>query len=154
MISQGPPPILSDPSNSRLSEKDLRFIQMRQSFLRPSNYIGFSFLVFLAVIFLWLFFKAPNLINPFEVERQIAANALSASTIKVMATLLPLMVMVAFFLTVSIILFGFWAFANERHYLKIIETLMPGRAKEGKGPDIQQKDPKNSKRKNFSGKKK
>jgi hypothetical protein len=154
MINQTTPSIFSmDSAQDRLSEKDLKFLQMRQNFLKPSNYIGFSFLVFLAVIFLWLFLKAPNLINPFEVERQIAANTLSASTIKVMATLLPLMVMIAFFLTVSIILFGFWAFANEKTYLKIIETLMTGTQGGGKGVPSSQKDFKGSKKKNSGGKK-
>ncbi len=111
-------------TKDRLAEVDLAFLQMRRRFLKFSKVGGVSSLVFLSALFFWLLFKSPNLVNPFHVQRQIAANVLAPSALQVMAVLTPLMVAVAFFLTASIILFGFSAFANERRYLKIIDSLL------------------------------
>jgi hypothetical protein len=110
-----------------LAENDLAFLQMRRRFLRVWKIAGFSTLVFLAALFSWLYFKVSNLVNPFHVQRQIESNALTPSALKVMAVLMPLMVSLAFFLAVAIILFGFSAYANERRYLKIIDSLLAGR---------------------------
>jgi hypothetical protein len=118
------PKRLPDVPKDRLAEVDLAFLQMRRRFLRFSKIGGVSSLVFLSALFFWLLFKSPNLVNPFQVQRQIAANALTPSALQVMAVLTPLMVAVAFFLSASIILFGFSAFANERRYLKIIDSLL------------------------------
>ncbi|MGC1403106.1 MAG: hypothetical protein WA974_09285 [Thermodesulfobacteriota bacterium] len=139
--------LLTGPSKNQLSEKDLRFLQMRRRFLKSFSLMGLLFSVFLIVLFLWLFFKVPTMINPIQVERQITSNALSASALKIMAVLLPLMVLVAFFMAVSIILFGFWAFANERQYLKIIDSLLAGQQPEGSLPASTGKDLKETKRK-------
>jgi hypothetical protein len=118
--SQGVPAVPKDP----LAEIDLAFLQMRRRFLRFSKIGGVSSLAFLSALFLWLLFKGPNLINPFHVQRQIAADALTPSALKTMALLTPLMVAVSFFLSAAIILFGFSAFANERRYQKIIDSLL------------------------------
>jgi hypothetical protein len=118
--SQGLPAVPKAP----LADIDLAFLQMRRRFLRFSKIGGVSSLVFLSALFSWLLFKGPNLINPFHVQRQIAANALTPPALKTMAVLTPLMVAVAFFLAASLILFGFSAFANERRYLKIIDSLL------------------------------
>jgi hypothetical protein len=138
--------LLTDPSNNQFSEKDLRFLQMRRRFLESSNLIGLLFSLFLTVLFFWLFFEVPNMINPIQVERQITSNALSASALKIMAILLPIMVLVAFFMAASIILFGFWAFANERQYLKIIDSLLTGQRPESSLPEPAGKDLKETKR--------
>jgi hypothetical protein len=122
------------PSKNQLSEKDLKFLQMRRRFLKSSTMVGLLFFLLLAVLFLWLFFKVPNMINPIQVERQITSNALSVSALKIMAVLLPLMVLLGFFMAASIILFGFWAFANERQYLKIIDSLLTGPQPVGSPP--------------------
>ena len=121
----------TDPSKNELSENDLKFLLIRRRFLKSSYLMGFLLSVFLTGLFLWLLFKVPNMINPFHVQRQVSSNALSISALKIMAVLLPLMVLVAFFLAASIILFGFSVFANERHYLKIIDSLLTGRQGEG-----------------------
>jgi len=140
------PTLLTDPSKNQFSEKDLKFLQMRRRFLKSSKLIGLLSSLVLTVLFLWLFFKVPNMINPIQVERQITSNALSASALKIMAVLLPLMVLVAFFMAASIILFGFWAFANERQYLKIIDLLLTGQQPEGSLPAPAGKDLKETKR--------
>jgi hypothetical protein len=51
-------------------------------------------------------------------------------------------------------LFGFWAFSNERTYLKIIEGLLAGSQKEGKPSSPAERDLRDGKKKNPSGKKK
>ena len=146
--------LLTGPSKIQLSEKDLRFLQMRRRFLKSFNLMGLLFSVFLIVLFLWLFFKVPNMVNPIQVERQITSNALSANALKRMALLLPLMVWVGFFMAASIILFGFWAFSNERIYLKIVDSLLKGQQPEGGLPAPAGKDLKETKRKKPAGKKK
>ncbi len=139
--------LLTDSSKNQFSEKDLRFLQMRRRFLKSSNLIGLLFSLFLTGLFLWLFFKVPNMVKPIQVEHQITSNALSVSTLKVMAVLLPLMVLVTFFMAASIILFGFWAFANERQYLKIIDSLLTGQQPEGRLPAPTGKNLKETKKK-------
>jgi hypothetical protein len=136
-----------DPSKNQVSEKDLKFIEIRRRFLRSTYKMGFLLSAFLAGLFLWLLFTMPDMINPFHVQRQISSNALSVSFLKVMAVLLPLMVLMAFFLAASIILFGFSAFANERHYLKIIDSLLAGQPREDSLPTATGKDLKETKRK-------
>jgi len=128
MTTKNPnPKVLADPPKDPLAENDLAFLQMRRRFLRFWKIAGFSTLVFLTGLFSWLYFKVPNLVNPFHVQRQIESNALTPSVLKVMAALMPLMMVLAFFLSVAIILFGFSAYANERRYLKIIDSLLTGR---------------------------
>jgi len=128
MTTKNPnPKVLAGPPKDPLAENDLAFLQMRRRFLRFWKIAGFSTLVFLTGLFSWLYFKVPNLVNPFHVQRQIESNALTPSVLKVMAALMPLMMVLAFFLSVAIILFGFSAYANERRYLKIIDSLLTGR---------------------------
>ena len=128
MTTKNPNPKgLAGPPKDPLAENDLAFLQMRRRFLRFWKIAGFSTLVFLTGLFSWLYFKVPNLVNPFHVQRQIESNALTPSALKVMAALMPLMIVLAFFLSVAIILFGFSAYANERRYLKIIDSLLTGR---------------------------
>ena len=66
MTAKNPNPKVSAgfPKNS-LAENDLAFLQMRRQFLRFWRIAGFSTLVFLAALFFWFLFKAPNLVNPF-----------------------------------------------------------------------------------------
>ena len=128
MTTKNPnPKVLAGPPKDPLAENDLAFLQMRRRFLRFWKIAGVSSLVFLAALFSWLYFKVPNLVNPFHVQRQIESNALTPSALKVMAALMPLMMVLAFFLSVAIILFGFSAYANENRYLKIIDSLVAGR---------------------------
>jgi dolichyl-phosphate-mannose--protein O-mannosyl transferase len=128
MTTKNPnPKVLAGLPKDPLAENDLAFLQMRRRFLRFWKIAGFSTLVFLSALFFWLFFKVPNLVNPFHVQRQIDSNALTPTALKVMAVLTPLMVSVAFFLAAAIILFGFSAYANEQRYLKIIDSLLPGK---------------------------
>ena len=128
MTAKNPnPKVLTGFPKDPLAENDLAFLQMRRRFLRFWRIAGFSTLVFLSALFFWLLFKVPNLVNPFHVQRQIDSNALTPTALKVMAVLTPLMVSVAFFLAAAIILFGFSAYANERRYLKIIDSLSTGR---------------------------
>jgi hypothetical protein len=128
MTTKNPnPKVLAGLPKDPLAENDLAFLQMRRRFLRFWKIAGFSTLVFLSALFFWLFFKVPNLVNPFHVQRQVESNALTPSALKVMAVLMPLMVSLAFFLAAAIILFGFSAYANEQRYLKIIDSLLPGK---------------------------
>ena len=126
-IQKPSPKLLAGFPQDPLTENELAFLQMRRRFLRFWKIAGFSTLVFLTGLFSWLYFKVPNLVNPFHVQRQIESNALTPSVLKVMAALMPLMMVLAFFLSVAIILFGFSAYANERRYLKIIDSLLTGR---------------------------
>ncbi len=128
MTTKNPSPkVLAGPPQDPLAENDLAFLQMRRRFLRFWKIVGVSTLVFLAALFSWLYFKVPNLVNPFHVQRQIESDTLTPSALKVMAALMPLMMVLAFFLSVAIILFGFSAYANENRYLKIIDSLLAGR---------------------------
>ena len=128
MTTKNPSPkVLAAPPKDPLAENDLAFLQMRRRFLRFWKIAGVSTLVFLVALFSWLYFKVPNLVNPFHVQRQIESNALTPSPLKVMAALMPLMMVLAFFLSVAIILFGFSAYANENRYLRILDSLLAER---------------------------
>jgi hypothetical protein len=118
------PKVLAGLPKDLLPENDVAFLQMRRRFLRFWKIAGFSTLAFLSALFFWLLFKVPNLVNPFHVQRQIESNALTPSALKVMAVLMPLMMSLAFFLAAAIILFGFYAYANEQQYLRIIDSLL------------------------------
>lgn len=107
-----------------LDSNDLRFLKKRKTFSRTWNFVAIGLLLALGTLFLWLFFKSPNMVNPFHVVSQIKADTLENSTLLLMATLFPITVCFCIFITAICIIFGFAVFANERRYIRIIEKLV------------------------------
>ena len=107
-----------------LSDKQLKFIRSRRKLIDYRNYI----VVFLSSIFaafvVWLYYKAPLLVNPYEVISKLENSTLDIDTMILMAGMLPIMVLVALFLLGGFIIFLIIAMSNEQRYIKIIDKVI------------------------------
>lgn len=105
----------------QLSEKDQRFLAKRIRLVRAWRYVGTILLFMLPGLGLWLFLSKPLLSNPFVVMTLLKNNAISESTMVLMAAMLPVAVLMCIALAVAVVLFAFAAFSNEKKYLQIIQ---------------------------------
>ena len=72
----------------------------------------------------WLFLFKPLLANPFAVLSKLNSDSIPASTLTLMAGLLPVSVLMCLVLAIAIVLFGFAAFANEKKYIAMIQRMI------------------------------
>lgn len=105
----------------QLNEKEQRFITRRARLIRSWRYVGTLLLVMLIGLGAWLFFSRPLLANPFETMTLLKSHSIPASTLTVMAAILPVVVLMCIFLAVINVLYVFAAFSSEKQYLAIIQ---------------------------------
>ena len=106
-----------------ISEKDMRFLERRKKFVASWNATGTMLLVGGGVVLAVLFIQAPLLVNPWEVVARIRAAELEPRYLELMAALMPVAVLLCFFVMAAGVAMAFAAFANERRYLAIIDRL-------------------------------
>lgn len=105
------------------NQKDHQFLKNRQRLILLWRPTAIVMLTILLILIVWLFVKAPYLINPVFVVEAIQDNTIDQSVLSLSALMLPIVV-IFLFLTVTIfILFGFAIISNERRYLSIIRAL-------------------------------
>jgi hypothetical protein len=111
----------------KLSDKQLKFVRSRRKLIGYRNYI----VVFLSSIFaafvVWMYYKAPLLVNPYEVISKLENSTLEKDTMILMAGMLPIMVLVALFLLGGFIIFLIIAMSNEARYIEIIDHIIDGK---------------------------
>ena len=71
----------------------------------------------------WLWYSTPFFINPWATIEAMEQGSLPASTLSVMAIMLPMMVLTALILLLTLLLIPFAAFSNERRLIRIIRRL-------------------------------
>lgn len=107
-----------------LSDKQLKFIRGRQKLIGLRKYVV-SFLSILFVAFLgWMYYKAPLLVNPYEVISRLQRSSLDRDTMTLMAGMLPIIVLLALFLLGALMIFFFIAMSNEARYIEIIDQIV------------------------------
>jgi hypothetical protein len=104
-------------------QNDTDFIQNRTRLAAWWNWAGGAMLLFLAGAFAWLFFTTRHLVDPFMVDRVLNDRSIHWATVEGMAVALPVVMLLLFAVTATLILFGFGAMAVERRYLRIIDEL-------------------------------
>lgn len=104
----------------KLDTSDESYIARLTKLVNSWRWVG-AFLFALTVgLFLWLWIRAPLMINPWETAGRIEDESLDASTGMLMAAMLPVTMIGLFLCLVSIIVFAYVAFANERRLIDII----------------------------------
>ncbi|MBD3797596.1 MAG: hypothetical protein IE887_07630 [Campylobacterales bacterium] len=89
--------------------------------MKTWRYVGAIMLTMLFGLIIWLFLSNPLLINPFVVLTRLNNDSIPDSTITLMADMLPVAVLMCIVLTVTVVLFAFITFSNEKKYLTIIQ---------------------------------
>lgn len=105
----------------QLSYEEQRFVEKRASLMRTWRYVGTIMLAMIIGFGVWLFFSKPLLADPFIVMTKLESNSIPESTMALMAGILPVVILMCIVLAISIILFVFASFSNEKKYLKIIQ---------------------------------
>lgn len=109
-----------------LEGADLAFCKRRSALVRRWPFAAWAMLAVIVVVFGFLFYSTPLLVNPWEVASAIKAETIAVPTLTLMAALLPIVLLSCFVLLVALVLFQFAAMANERRLLRIISSLENG----------------------------
>lgn len=107
-----------------LTEKEQEFLAKRAKFIKAWPVVGGMLLCLLMGLGIWLFMFRPLLANPFFVLSELKNQSIVASNLSLMASLLPIAVLMCLALTLIILLFAFVAFANERRHIAVIQRLV------------------------------
>lgn len=110
-----------------LSDKQRKFVRSRRKLISFRKYVVL-FLSILFVAFLgWMYYRAPLLVNPYEVMSRVESSSLDKNTMILMAGMLPIMVLLALFLLGALIIFLTIAMSNEARYIEIIDHAIDNR---------------------------
>jgi hypothetical protein len=107
----------------RLSGADRTFIDRRERRAKHWPLAGGLSLALVAAYAVWLWFKAPNLINPWSVAERLEAGTLSAATLGVMAVMLPVVMGALLVFAFVVVLLWFIPMRNERRLIRLIREL-------------------------------
>jgi hypothetical protein len=109
--------------NMELTRAQEDFLLKRKKLVQSWPFVGTFLLLFLLFIAGWMYFHNPLLVNPFAVAAEVDAASLDPSTLILMAILLPVGILVAFFVLTVLVLLGFGVIFNEKKYQQIIDVL-------------------------------
>ena len=104
----------------KLDTSDESYIDRRTKLVNCWRWVGAFLFALIAGLFLWLGMRAPLMINPWETAGRIEEESLGAPMVMLMAAMLPVTMVGLFLCLVSIIVFAYVAFANERRLIDII----------------------------------
>ena len=103
-------------------KKDEQFLEKRRKLNKAWPIVGTIMMISLVILALYLFFSSPLLINPYKVIELIKANKLSPTTMRLMAVIMPVLV-IGLLGTVFICIFYTWLFMIiEKRYLKMLDN--------------------------------
>ena len=117
-----------------LTKEERQFLVRRTRCVNAWRYAGTILLVAMIGLGIWFFLSKPLLANPFVMLARLKNNSIPSSTMTLMTGLLPVVVLTSIFLAITIVLFAFAAFSNERKYLTIIQkmtTVVPNELGQG-----------------------
>jgi hypothetical protein len=113
-----------------LTAEEEAFVEKRAKFAHSWPFVGSVMLAVVLGFGAWLWFSNPLLINPWAVLSGLDSDSIEATTITLMAGMLPLVMLTCLFLLVVALVLSFAAFANERRHIAIIRRLTAGRVEE------------------------
>jgi hypothetical protein len=109
----------------KLSNEERRFLVKRARLVQSWRYVGAILMAMLIGLGLWLFFSKPLLANPFVVLSRIKSGSLPESMLPLMASMLPIVVLLCLVIAIVAVLFVYAAFSNEKKYLMLIQRDCP-----------------------------
>ncbi|MCC6699310.1 MAG: hypothetical protein IT365_27035 [Candidatus Hydrogenedentes bacterium] len=107
-----------------IPENDRRFLERRRKLATTWNATGMMVLVGMGVVLTVFFIQAPSLVNPYHVVARLQAGELEPRYLELMAVMLPVAVLLCFFVMAAGVLLSFAVFANERRYIAILTGLL------------------------------
>lgn len=108
-----------------IDAQERRFLAQRARLLRWWPAVGGALLAAELALIIWLFAKAPLLINPVIAVHAIEQGGLAPSMAYLMAGILPMAVWAALLLMFALLMFGFVWSRRERRYQEMIARLDP-----------------------------
>ncbi len=108
----------------KLTNEQKIFLSKRRRQVRYWQFVGALLIVIPLGLLAWLYVRMPLLANPFEVASRINSEAIPATSLVLMAAMLPMVVLLCFFLVLVVVIFVFSAFSKEKIYLRIIDSLL------------------------------
>jgi type VI protein secretion system component VasF len=106
-----------------LSEQQKTFLKKRTKTVHSWPIAGIMIIFLELGLAAWLLWKHPLLINPQAVMSKLRSGSLPDSTLSLMATFLPFVIIACLGLLAVLILFAFLALANEKKHMDIIQAL-------------------------------
>ncbi|MBN2894830.1 MAG: hypothetical protein JXK05_02940 [Campylobacterales bacterium] len=106
-----------------LSSEEEALLAKRARRLKSWPYVGGGLLGLLGACGLWLWVKVPYLINPWALGDAIRGGSLSESTVLLLASMLPVVLLMLLLFAVAVVGLIFAAFANERKLIEMIRRL-------------------------------
>ena len=107
----------------KLDKKQLEEIESRERLIRMWPFAGWVMIVLLLGTGLWLFFFNPLLANPVHVMSSLENGTLQASTLVVMAAILPFTTLTALGICLGLVVFAFVSIRREKKYIELINKL-------------------------------
>lgn len=106
-----------------LTEKQREFLRKRSKMVNSWPILGFAMILLELGLAGWLLWKHPLLINPQAVLSRLKSGLLPDTTLSLMATFLPFVVILCLGLLAMLVLFAFLALVNEKKHIAIIQAL-------------------------------
>lgn len=100
-----------------------RFLARRRALVRAWPLVGSACLLGLLALAGVMFWRVPQLVNPWLVFTQIRADTLPDSQMVLMAAMLPVVMLVVLLLLAALVLMLFACLANERRLLEMVARL-------------------------------
>lgn len=98
-----------------------RFLEKRRKMVRLWPYTAALMVTLITAFILYLYTRAPLLIDPFETASRIRSGEISDATLSVSALLLPIAFGVIILLLIALIGLMHLAFKNEKRYLALLD---------------------------------
>ena len=116
---------------SHLTDAQNEFLKKRLRMTKTWPAVGVVLIIIELGLAGWLLWKQPPLINPQAVLSGLRTRSLPDSTLSLMATLLPFVVILCLAVVAVLILFAFLALANEKKHMAIIRSFQKSSSTEG-----------------------
>ena len=108
----------------QLDSKESEFIEKRARLLKLWPWFGGGLLLMLVFLGAWMWISVPFMINPWHVFAALEAATLPASTLDIMAAMLPVVILLFLVFVAAILLMLFAAFASERRLIRLLRQCM------------------------------
>jgi hypothetical protein len=107
----------------QLTEAEERFLKKRETLTRLWPICGGFLLASLTFLIGWMLWRSPLLVNPVAALNAIEAETIMPNTLRLMAGMLPIAMIIIFVLITAMVLFVYAALSNEKRHLEIIRRL-------------------------------
>lgn len=111
---------------SRLEPSERAFVEKRAGFAKSWPPVGLASIGLLLGLAAWLWLSAPVLVDPWFVLDGLESGAFSEGTIRLMAAMLPVVVLLCLLVVLVSLLLAFAVFSNERRLIALIRRLLDG----------------------------